>query len=76
MTDDTLTAKEAAAMLLVTEDTIRDYARQGYIPGVFLGVWRFSRSALASWMSEPHPRGSRGAPHTPVMSGSRRAKRA
>ncbi len=47
---DVLTVKEAAELLRVSEETVRRRADDGTLPGLFLGVWRFSRAGLMEAM--------------------------
>ena len=47
MTDDVLTADEAAKLLRVTTQTVLKESRLGLLPGVKVGrEWRYSRRAL------------------------------
>jgi excisionase family DNA binding protein len=51
---DVLTAEEAAGLLRTGVDKVRRDAASGAIPGRRVGgVWRFSRTALLSLLSEP-----------------------
>jgi excisionase family DNA binding protein len=51
---DVLTADEAATLLRASVDKVRRDAASGAIPGRRVGgVWRFSRTALLSLLSEP-----------------------
>jgi excisionase family DNA binding protein len=48
---------EAAALLRVSEDGLSSDADAGRIPGRLVGnEWRFVRSALIAWLSQPEPR--------------------
>ncbi|HEY5318312.1 MAG TPA: helix-turn-helix domain-containing protein [Solirubrobacteraceae bacterium] len=52
---DVLTAPEAAALLRVEEDELLAAAARGELPGRAIGgAWRFSRSALLTWLSRIH----------------------
>lgn len=65
-----LTLKEAAALLRISETTLRDRAQKGEVPAAKIGVWRFSRSELLALLS------GRGAPEVlPVPDGRRRRAR-
>jgi hypothetical protein len=57
---DVLDAEGAADLLGVTADTVRRAAGRGDIPGLYLGVWRFSRRALLDAMTQRAQK--RGAP--------------
>lgn len=49
---DVLTLGEAAALMRVEERQLLDEAERGDLPGRRIGgEWRFSRSALLSWLS-------------------------
>lgn len=80
-----LTLKEAAALLRISETTLRDRAKRGIVPGAKIGSWRFSRSALLALLSGhgnpvgfPFPGGSRGQARSgePERGGQRRRRRA
>ena len=79
MTDDVLRPKEAAALLMVSETTLRAAADAGQVPSVLVGSQRrYSREALMRHMSAPHPREAgtpRGAPVVLPHSRVRREKR-
>jgi excisionase family DNA binding protein len=59
-----LDADEAAVLLRVTPQTVRNLAAKGQLPGKKVGKeWRFSRSGLIAWLSEPPSApASRGEP--------------
>ncbi|MDI6814291.1 MAG: helix-turn-helix domain-containing protein [Desulfitobacteriaceae bacterium] len=45
-----LTAKEAAALLRISEYTLRQYAKKGKVPARKIGnQWRFSKDELIEW---------------------------
>jgi excisionase family DNA binding protein len=47
-----LTAEQLAELLQVDEQTVRDLARRGELPGRKLGrEWRFSRAAVLEWLA-------------------------
>lgn len=80
-----LTLKEAAALLRISETTLRDRAQKGEVPGAKIGSWRFSRSALLGMLTGhgnpvgfPFPSGSRGQARSsePERGGKRRRRRA
>lgn len=49
---DVLNVGEAAALLGVSQWTVREQARQGHVPGRKVGKeWRFSRAALLTWLA-------------------------
>jgi excisionase family DNA binding protein len=49
-----LTLEQAAALLQVDEQLVRELAESGELPGRRLGdQWRFSRQALIDWLGEP-----------------------
>jgi excisionase family DNA binding protein len=49
-----LTVDEAAVFLQVSKQTVRSAAAAGQLPGKKVGKeWRFSRSGLIAWLSEP-----------------------
>ena len=49
--DDVLSLEEAAALLRVEPDDVRELAEAGDLPGRKLGrQWRFSRTALLTWL--------------------------
>lgn len=51
-----LTLSEAAAFVGVSERTLSKETRLGHVPGQKVGrEWRFSRSALESWLSQGGP---------------------
>lgn len=51
-----LTLEEAAQLLRLAPEDLRDFAAQGRIPGRRLGEeWRFSRQALRSWLEGTDP---------------------
>jgi len=52
---DILTLAEAAKFLRMSEETVRNHARDGVIPGRKVGQsdrshWRFSQSRLSEWV--------------------------
>jgi excisionase family DNA binding protein len=49
---DVLTLEEAAVLLRVEPETVRQLAERGELPGRRLGdAWRFARAALLSWLA-------------------------
>jgi excisionase family DNA binding protein len=49
--DDILTISDVASLLKVAEKTVYGLAQKGDIPGFKVGgQWRFSRSAIDSWI--------------------------
>src|SRR5665647_2746399 len=48
-----LVLAEAAALMRVSESTLRGWAEKGLIPGERFGVWRFRRSSLLGTMDSP-----------------------
>jgi len=50
---DILVLAEAAALMRVSESTLRGWAEKGLIPGERFGVWRFRRSSLLATMDSP-----------------------
>jgi excisionase family DNA binding protein len=51
---DVLTLEEAAALLRVSPDALRRRAAEGTVPARRFGEeWRFVRTALLSWLTEP-----------------------
>lgn len=48
-----LVLAEAAALMRVSESTLRGWAEKGLIPGERFGVWRFRRSSLLATMDGP-----------------------
>lgn len=49
-----LNTEEAAELLGLSPYTIREFAREGRIPGRKIGKeWRFSREALIRWVETP-----------------------
>ena len=49
-----LTLAQAAELLQVGEDTVRELAESGELPGRAVGgEWRFARAALLAWLSGP-----------------------
>lgn len=50
---DILVLAEAAALMRVSESTLRGWAEKGLIPGERFGVWRFRRSSLLATMDGP-----------------------
>ena len=76
MTGDVLRPKEAAALLMVSETTLREAADSGQVPSVLVGSQRrYSREALMHYMAEPHPRESREVPAVLPHSAAGRGKR-
>ncbi len=51
MTDDVLTTKQLAERLGLSVCTVRDYAKAGVIPGLFVGSWRFYWPAVVEALS-------------------------
>jgi excisionase family DNA binding protein len=52
-----MTLSEAATFLRVPTETLRTDAVGGRIPGRLVGdEWRFARSALIAWLSQPETR--------------------
>jgi hypothetical protein len=48
---DVMTLGEAAALLRVQEDQLRQAAEQGDVPGrLIAGEWRFAHAALLDWL--------------------------
>ena len=48
-----MTVEEAAALLSVTPETVRRWARAGTIPAARVGGgWRFVREQLVGWVRE------------------------
>ena len=48
-----LTLAQAAELLQVTEDAVRELADRGDLPGRTVGgEWRFSRDALLAWLAK------------------------
>lgn len=54
-----LVLAEAAALMRVSESTLRGWAEKGLIPGERFGVWRFRRSSLLATMDSPCANGVR-----------------
>jgi len=53
-----MNTEEAAELLGLSPYTIREFAREGRIPGRKIGKeWRFSRQALLRWIETPEPAG-------------------
>jgi excisionase family DNA binding protein len=53
---DVLTLAEAATFLRVPTETLRADVIGGRVPGRLVGnEWRFARSALVAWLSQPEP---------------------
>jgi excisionase family DNA binding protein len=53
---DVLTARETAAMLRVSPDTLRSMTAAGKIPGRMVGRrYRYSRKAVYEWLSRASP---------------------
>src|SRR5689334_6742211 len=51
-----LTLAEAAALLRVSEEGLKADAVAGRVPGrPVAGEWRFTRTALLTWLSQPEP---------------------
>src|SRR5919199_6317284 len=51
---DVLTPAQAAALLQVDEDAVVALAEEGHLPGRRIAdEWRFARTALVAWLSEP-----------------------
>jgi excisionase family DNA binding protein len=51
--DEVLTLEEAAALLRLPIDAVRDRAFSGDLPGRAFGdEWRFSRAALLAWLAD------------------------
>jgi excisionase family DNA binding protein len=49
-----LDVDDAAELLRVSKQTVRKAAADGQLPGKKIGKeWRFSRSGLIAWLSEP-----------------------
>jgi excisionase family DNA binding protein len=58
--DEVLTLEEAAALLKVPADAIRERAAAGELPGRRFGTeWRFTRSAIFDWLAEGEARPSK-----------------
>jgi len=56
VTDDVLTVSEAAELLRCSEETIRIKARDGSLPALKIGGWKFLRSDLLRLFApEPTP---------------------
>lgn len=50
-----LTTEQAAALLGLSPYTVREFAREGKIPGRKVGqTWRFSRDGLIRWLETPN----------------------
>jgi excisionase family DNA binding protein len=64
--EEVLTLQEAAALLRLPDESLRERALAGDLPGRNFGEeWRFSRSALLTWLArgeaaEPGPRRAEG----------------
>ena len=53
MKDDILTIPEVAELLRVAEKTVYSLAQKGELPAFKVGgQWRFSRTAIESWIAE------------------------
>lgn len=66
MTNDILTAYEAAELLRVDYGTLRKMCSQGKVPYRRLGsTYRFSREALLAWLSTAPEKGGKRASISP-----------
>jgi excisionase family DNA binding protein len=55
--DEVLTLEEAAALLKLSADAVRERAEAGDLPGRrFATEWRFTRSAIFDWLAEGEAR--------------------
>ncbi|KAB2890191.1 MAG: helix-turn-helix domain-containing protein [Kofleriaceae bacterium] len=55
-----MSSAQAAQLLQIEEKLVVELAEAGELPGKKLGtVWRFSRAALVTWLSEPAARSRR-----------------
>jgi excisionase family DNA binding protein len=58
--DEVLTLDELAELLKIDPGALRRRVEKGQVPGRRFGAeWRFSRSGILSWLSEPEPSGRR-----------------
>jgi excisionase family DNA binding protein len=58
--DEVLTLEEAAALMKIPVDAIRERAEAGGLPGRRFGTeWRFTRSAIFDWLAEGEARPSK-----------------
>jgi len=75
MNGDILTIPELAELLRVAEKTVYTLAQRGEIPAFKVGgQWRFSRSAIQSWI-ENSSRGGKSAAEADPSTGSGNAHR-
>jgi len=77
--DEVLTLEEAAALLRLPLDAVRERALAGDLPGRAFGEeWRFSRSSLLTWLASgdgTQPRGGRGKAAQPKSASQSRDER-
>jgi excisionase family DNA binding protein len=58
-----LRVEQAAELLQVSAELVRELAERGELPGRLLaGEWRFSRAALLEWLAHGSPAEASGAP--------------
>jgi len=52
MADESLSMEDAAGYLGLSIPTVTKLYREGKLPGRFVGVYKFSKSALCQWLNE------------------------